>query len=284
MLGTFNNRELAMATLVALFFICVLRKASVREAMSNVLSAFFQRAILFHLSLLSLYVIFVIYHLSRIEIWNLGQVKNTLVWFIFVGSAQLFNTTKIQEPKDFLISSLNKQFKLLVLIQFVVAFHTYSFITELALVSILTLLGCCSLVAASEPNHIQVKRILDMIIGIAGIILLIDSIAYIFEVHRKFFSINTFRDYLVPLLLSVSTLPYIYCLYYYFEFEKAFTKTRIYTDSPTLRRYAKFWSFIKLKGNHQHINDWLAYSCIPEFENKQTILDSIERYKNKVKK
>ncbi len=55
MLETFNNRELAMATLVALFFIWVLRKASVREAMHDVLSVFFQKAILFHLSLFSFF-------------------------------------------------------------------------------------------------------------------------------------------------------------------------------------------------------------------------------------
>ncbi|MGO2510179.1 MAG: hypothetical protein ACTH6Y_14620 [Vibrio hibernica] len=95
------------------------------------------------------------------------------------------------------------------------------------------------------------------------------------ENNSKFFNLNTFRDFLVPMLLSVGLLPYTYCFYYFLSYEKAFTLVRIYTDSKQLQRYAKIQSFIKFSGYHLLINEWLRFSCTPEFKSKKTISNSI---------
>ena len=115
-------------------------------------------------------------------------------------------------------------------------------------------------------------------ISIIGFYLVADSIFYAIENNDKFFSLNTFRDFLVPMLLSVGLLPYTYCFYYFLSYEKAFSLVRIYTDSKQLQRYAKIHSFIKFRGNHVLINEWLRFSCIPEFKSKETISNSILAY------
>ncbi|TQQ59432.1 hypothetical protein FLL63_12155 [Vibrio cholerae] len=276
----FNNRELATATLVIVVFIWVsIKSKEVLPAIELVLKSFCQKAILITTSTLILYISIVVYLLYSIDVWNAGQLKNTILWFVFIGFVQLMNTTKITEPKEYLKASLNSQVKLIVLIEFLVAFHSYGFITELFLVTTATLFACCSAFAKGKPEYKQAQKISDYILAIVGTLIFIDSILNIYNEPGKFISVDTFRDFLVPMLLSVSLLPYVYLFYYFLAYERAFVITHIYTDSKQLQRYAKIRSFVAFKGKPSLIHKWLIYSCIPEFESKKTIQASIDKFK-----
>ena len=278
-LNVFNNRELASATLIIIFFAWMMIKHSeVRSSLGCVAQTMLQKTILITLATLAAYTTLVVFILERIDVWNVGQLKNTILWFVFIAFVQLLKTTKVSEPIEFLRESLNSQLKLIVLIEFLVAFHSYSFVVELILVSLLTFLSCCSAFAV-KPEHEPVKKLVDVIIAILGLFLLIDSLLSIYSEPTKFFSIGTFRDFLVPMLLSVSLLAYIYCFYYFLAYERAFLKAKIYTKSKPLQRYAKIQSFIAFRGKPKVIHKWMLYSCIPEFESRETIKASIEQFK-----
>ncbi|MBF4280188.1 hypothetical protein EAY27_24200, partial [Vibrio anguillarum] len=219
--------------------------------------SFCHKSILITTGTLLLYISIVVYLLYSIDVWNAGQLKNTIVWFVFIGFVQLMNTTKITDPKEYLKASLNSQFKLIVLIEFLVAFHSYGFITELFLVTVATLFACCSAFAKGKPEYKQVQKISDYILVVMGTLIFIDSILNIYNEPGKFFSVNTFRDFLVPMLLSVSLLPYVYVFYYFLAYERAFVITHIYTDSKQLQRYAKIRSFVAFKGKPSLIHKWL---------------------------
>ncbi|MCK0754035.1 hypothetical protein [Chromohalobacter japonicus] len=276
----FNNRELASASLIILLLVWSSYKSrDVASSLKSVFDALFQRAIVATLASLLLYMSLVVYGLYKIEVWNIGQTKNTVLWFVFVGFAELINTSKIKDPKAHLQASLNAQVTLIVLVQFLVAFHSYSYIAELVLVAVLSLFACCSVYASYNPQHKREKVVFDILLALTMLYLLIDSIRAIYSKPVEFFSLDTFRDFLVPMLLSCALLPYTYCFYYYLAYERAFIKANIYTSSKSLRRYAKIQSFIAFKGRPEKINSWFLYSCIPEFESKETIRGSIRSFK-----
>src|SRR5699024_6969105 len=120
--------------------------------------------------------------------------------------------------KQYLSTSLNSQLKLIVFVQFLAAFHSYSYFVELVLVAFLTLLACISVVSEREPLHAKVHKLVGITISMIGFYLLVGSIFYAIENNDKFFSLNTFRDFLVPMLLSVGLLPYTYCFYYFLSY------------------------------------------------------------------
>lgn len=280
-LGIFNNRELASATLVILFFAWASYKnGDVIAGLKLVLKTLCQRAIVITLASLFLYISLIVYGLYNLEVWNIGQLKNTVLWFTFVGFVQLLNTTNIKDPKLHLQTSLNAQVKLIVLVEFLVAFHSFGYIAELALVTVASLLACCSTFSQNKPEYKQAKKLCDFILATIGILVLSDSLFTIYLEPDKFFGLKTFRDFLVPMLLSVSLLPYTYCFYYFLAYERAFIKAHIYTSSKPLQRYAKIQSFIAFRGKPELIHKWLLYSCISEFESKQTIRESIHCFKN----
>ncbi|HCR96649.1 MAG TPA: hypothetical protein DIW40_03845 [Halomonas sp.] len=189
------------------------------------------------------------------------------------------NTTKITDPQKYLKISLSSQVKLIILVEFLVAFHTYGFITEFILVTTATLLACCSAFVKNKPEYQQVRKVCDNILVIMGTLIFISSILNIYDEPGRFISIDIFRDFLVPILLSVSLLLYVYVFYFFLAYERAFIMTRIYTDSRQLQWYAKFRSFVAFKGKPKHIHEWLHYSCISEFESRKTIRLSIRKFK-----
>lgn len=278
----FNNRELASATLLAILFLWGWGKGpDFRDSLYDVLKSLLQRQMLIILLTLLMYVLMVVYFLAELQIWNSTQTKNTILWFLFIGVAQLFSATKIKNMNLYLKASINSQLRLIVIIEFLVAFHSYGYFTEIILVSVVTLLMFCSVASERKAKNKKLKRIFDAIVSCIGIFIFLDSMLNIYLEPSAFLNIDTFRDFLIPVALSVSVLPYMCFFYYFMSYEKAFVKIRIYTDCRSLQRYAKLKSLISFRGNVRLINDWVSYSCIPEFKSKQTIRESIEKYKKK---
>lgn len=279
----FNNRELASATiLVTLFIWSSYKNQNVSWALLAVIRAIIQKEIIITLVTLIFYISVIVFFLHQLGVWDIGQLKNTILWFLFVALVQVFRTTKIQDPKSYLRVSLGDQVKLIILVQFLVAFQTFGYFTELALVSAVYVFAMCSAISAHNPSNYQAKKLFDTLLAVIGTSLLIGSFWNVYTEPNEFFTLGTLRDFLIPILLSVGVLPYIYVFYYLLVFERAFTKAKIYTECKLLQRYAKVQSFIAFKGNHTLIYQWMQYSCVSEFESKKSIKASILKFKQAV--
>ena len=153
-LDIFNNRELASATLIIFFLLWASYKnETVVSSFKTVAISLRQKAIVITMISLFLYTSSIVYVLYSLDVWNFGQMKSTVLWFVFVGFVQLLNTNKIKDPKLYLQTSLNAQVKLIVLVQFLVAFHSYSYFVELVLVAVTSLLTCCSVFSQNKPEY-----------------------------------------------------------------------------------------------------------------------------------
>ena len=190
------------------------------------------------------------------------------------------NTTKITDPQKYLKISLSSQVKLIILVEFLVAFHTYGFITEFILVTTATLLACCSAFVKNKPEYQQVRKVCDNILVIMGTLIFISSILNISMMSQVGLSVLIYSG------ISWCQYCYLYlycymcmCFIFFSAYERALIMTRIFTDSRQLQWYAKFRSFVAFKGKPKHIHEWLHYSCISEFESRKTIRLSIRKFK-----
>ncbi|MGR5150196.1 hypothetical protein ACQKP8_27075, partial [Photobacterium alginatilyticum] len=169
-LDIFNNRELASATLIIFFLLWASYKnETVVSSFKTVAISLRQKAIVITMISLFLYTSSIVYVLYSLDVWNFGQMKNTVLWFVFVGFVQLLNTNKIKDPKLYLQTSLHAQVKLIVLVQFLVALHSYSYFVELVLVAVTSLLTCCSVFSQNKPEYNQAKKLCDFLLVATGI-------------------------------------------------------------------------------------------------------------------
>jgi len=117
----------------------------------------FVKQILSVFSLIVLYMAFVIYFLSEIDLWNAEQIKNTIFWCVSVGFMSLFKIESIKTDKSFFKNSVIDNLKLLAILQFVVGVYTFPIWIEILLVPVLALISAMLAIAENEKNITKSK-------------------------------------------------------------------------------------------------------------------------------
>lgn len=277
----FNNRELAVAVWSSLLFAWAFTKLDVIKAFGSVLSSFFQFSIISSFIVAALYTLGAVMLLNEINLWNTGQLKNTIMWFIFIASVEIFKSNKFFEKKHYFRNLIKSHFTLLAIFEFIVAFHSFSFGLELIIVPASALLSMTLVVAETKVEHKRVHTIISWLLSILGIFMLIYGVYYILDNFSDFAKIQTLMNFLTPILLSLFFIPFIVVFSIYILYESILTRIHTYTDNKSIRRYAKIKAILRFKHDHESISEWLAYSCIPEFTSKETVDESINNFEKR---
>jgi hypothetical protein len=277
----FNNREIAISIWLLIFLSWVFTKEEVRESAKHVLITFCQPAILIIFALMFGYVYLVVDFMSNTGLWNLGQLKNTIMWLILVASIELFKANTSYEEKGYFKKSIKSHFKLLVALEFVVAFHNFSLIAELIIVPISTLAVLTLEVSKLKKEHRQVEKVISWVLSVFGILMIGFGLYYISLNFDQFAQSKTFADFITPIILSIFLLPFIFVLSIYILYERILTRVNIYTNHKFYRLYGKIKGLMHFKKDHKNLDNWLAYSCISDFVSKKAIDDSITLYESR---
>lgn len=130
--------------------------------------------------------------------------------------------------------------KLSGIFEFIVVAYTFSLVTELVLVPILFFLAATLAFASTKPEYAKVKVLLELILGTFAAVLVWNSVSSIWSQPDQFFTTDTGRNFVLPILLTVGSIPVFYLLFCYSHIEQA----RIQIDQKTfqsddLKRYAR---------------------------------------------
>lgn len=277
----FNNREIAVLVWVFVFLCWAFTKKEVRESLKQVLFAFCHRSILTIFALMAGYVYLTVDFLSSIGLWGLDQLKNTIMWFVFVASVELFKANAIHEEKGYVKKSIKGHFKLLVIFEFIVAFQSFSLVAELIIVPISTLVVALLAYAELKEEYKPVENLMTWVLSIFGICMVSFALYSISINFGEFAQSKTIMDFSIPIILSILLLPFIFFISIYMLYERILARVNIYTEDRLYRLYAKFKGLIHFKRDHKSLNDWLSFSCISDFESRKTIDKSISSFKNR---
>jgi uncharacterized membrane protein len=280
----FNNREIAVSVWVFIFFCWAFSKKEVRKSIKQVLFAFCHRAILTIFALMAGYVYLTVDFLSSTGLWDLDQLKNTIMWFIFVASVELFKANTIHEEKGYFKKSIKGHFKLLVILEFIIAFQSFSLVAELIIVPISTLAVLLLAFAELKEEYKPVENLMTWVLSIFGICMVIFAFYFISTNFDKFSQSKTLINFSTPIILSIFLLPYIFIISIYMLYERILVRVNIYTEDRLYRLYAKLKGIIHFKRDYKSLNDWLSFSCVSDFENRKTIDESIISFKNSADK
>lgn len=274
----FNNREIAVGIWSCIFLVWCIRNAELRDSLKGVFSAFLHKAIVIPFILMVIYVSLLVYFLFDIGLWNISQLKNTILWFLFVASMSFFTINKIDEDAPYFRESLKSHIKSIALLEFIIAFYSFSLLTELVIIPIATFLTALLVYAELKEEHKQVAKLLNTILGILGAIAIFYCFYQLALNFGNFAKLETLKDFIIPILLSALLLPFIYLLSRYVLYESILVRVNIYTNNKSYRQYAKFLSLIHFKWDHKMLNKWLQYSCMSDFESKESIRESIKNF------
>ena len=273
----FNNREIAIGLWLLAISIYVFlspKMVEVKSSFRHLLSAFFVKQIMSVLGLMIVYIIFVIYFLSEMDLWNVEQIKNTVFWCVSVGFMSLFKIESIKKDKSFFKHSVIDNLKLLAILQFIVGVYTFPIWIEILLVPILALIGAMSAIVEGDKKYHQVKTILEYCLSIFGIILIIYTLYMLTTNFSEFGNKKTGYDFFIPSLLTLFYLPFLFFILVYSTYEQVFVRLRFSIKNRLYRNLAKIYAFVLFNVQIGLLERWSFHVARIKVESHTDLIES----------
>lgn len=217
-IATLSNREIAtIIWLLVILFLLFLKSKSVRKSMLEFLISVIKMWKLFSFTLF--YIFITVFLLYKLNLWNIGLVKVTILWLFGFAITMVINFAKIFGERGYFKRIIIEIIGLTTIIPFLVNFYSFSLWKEMFIVPIMILSVCISTVSVYDKKNIQAGKCANKVINMISIIIFIYSFYKTILNFSNIANINTLREMLLPVLLSFSFIPFVYFLSLYSRWE-----------------------------------------------------------------
>ncbi len=252
----------------------------VRVGLKSMVSAFFVWQIQSVLLLMVIYMASIIYFLSELGMWDVEQTKNTVIWCVSVGVMSLFKLKSFQKDSGFFKRSVLANLKLIAIFELVVSAYSFPLLIEILLLPLLTFISVLIAFAELDARHYIVKRVLEAVLSIFGLVVICYTVYMLFIDLRGVANEQTVYDFLVPPLLTLLYLPFIFFMVIYTSYQYSSVRLRFLIKDQKLRYLAVFYSLVVFNFRVRLLDRWAA--SLP-FLNTDTHAGIIESFKHILK-
>ncbi len=281
-INIFNDREKAVIFWVVLVLILMLVNSDVRKSLSYLFASLIKPQILIPLFLMISYVGLIVLLLSRVQLWVIPMLKDTVIWFLIVGSVMFVNYDEANKNRAYFRRKILGVFGAIAILEFIVNLYTLPFWIEFLLIIpgifIITILLAYS---STKKEYILVKKVMEWVLAVVVFWLVIFTLINIVKGFQDFATVKNLKDFLLPVWLTIATLPFIYLLALYGSYEELFIRLDLLmkVDKGTIN-YTKWKMFTACLMNLKRLN--AASKELPAklmyVSNKPEVMKLMERF------
>lgn len=234
-MGIFTTREIVIFIYGILLLTYILVRKKGKDILLPVIKAACHIKLIIPFCLVLLFAAGFVWACTYLPIWDWIYVKDIVFWTLFVGVPVCFNATNRKLEEQYFKNILVDNFKFTALVEFITGTFTFPFIGELILQPVLVFLMILqsSLVKKTEAT----KKVVDGIVGIAGLIIMGLTIKSIVEAIDEIYFMDILIGLALPIILSIIYLPVAYFFALYAKYEILFMRMGFKeTDDIKLRR------------------------------------------------
>lgn len=279
-INAMNGREKALAAWVVILIIFILINSKTRTSLFNVANTFFNPKILIPFLAMLAYSVLSVLVLRQAGIWDIFLLKDTIFWFFGTATVLFLNTNKASQDPSLFKKILLETFAITILVEFLTGLYSFSFAIEFVLMPFLFLVIAMSALADSRDEYMIVRRPLKVLIAGYGIFILSYSILTAIGSLTEALSAHNLITLVIPSVLTVMYLPFIYLFALVMAYEALFIRLEIFIKDKKLLSFAK-WKVIALC--HINLKTLTSFSSttgreITTIKNKKDILAVIQNF------
>lgn len=215
-----NNREIAIAVWSVLLFVLATWKAKAWASVGGMIRAFCEPLLLRSVAIMGIYVAISAWLLSRIGLWELGNLKTTIAWFVTFALAGMFKMAQRgADPNDGAKATLRELLSVTTFVTFLMEFYTFHLAVELVLVPFVTAIVLIGTFVKGRVGFEVVAKVFGGLLSITGCVLLAYAGYRLMSDLRGFATADTGREFLVPALLSLLFIPFMYVFNVYVAYD-----------------------------------------------------------------
>lgn len=189
----------------------------------------------------------------------------------------------IKKGKSFFKHSVIDNLKILAIIQFIVSIYAFPLWVELLLVPILALVGGMSAIAERDEKHNKVKKLLGGLMIFFGITVFVWTAYMLITNFNEFGQESTFYDFIVPPLLTLFYLPFIFTVMVYSTYEQAFVRLIFPIKENKLRLTAKVYAFLFFNFRIALLDRWLNHISRERISSRRELINSFNHIRKVTK-
>lgn len=225
-IDVFTTREIATVIWICIIFSILLFQKQTRASIINVIKTALHKKVFFYFLTYLCYLSLITYLLFYLELWDISNLKDSVIWFIFSGLpiGVTVATTKLEV--DFWKNVILDNLKLIAFVAFIISSFTFSLIIEFVLLPIITFIVLLNTFAKRAEIYKPAEKITNAVLVGFGIFLLSYSLYRALNEIYVIGNINTLKNFMIPVVFSVISIPYMYTFKLYVEYEQLFIKLK----------------------------------------------------------
>ncbi|MFC1484646.1 hypothetical protein ACFL6Q_06330, partial [Candidatus Neomarinimicrobiota bacterium] len=226
-MGPFNNREVATAFWLLVFAVWALYKSEIRRSIGGVLRAFWRFKIVASFFLILLYVTGMVTFLAMIDMWKVGLLKDTIVWFFVGAMAMMMRFGAADDVENIFQKVLIDSIKIIIVLEFLVNAYTFSLPAELVIVPVMTFIAMVDAVAGLDEKNQAVSKLTKGVQIVIGFVILAIVVSRAILDWQNLQSLDTVRSVLLAPLLSLILCPFLYIMVLISKYELIFLRINL---------------------------------------------------------
>lgn len=257
---------------VFIAFLTVLSIKPARSAMHQVLRAASNWKLGVFFGSFALWAYLLAWLYKQCGLWGEDQIFSTMFWTVLNGFPLLGRSLNAAEDDRFFSKILRDNFKLTGLFEFVVVAYSFSLFAELFVVPAGAFLGMLLGIAQTDIKYRAVQRILELVLAAFVLYILFLSISEIADQPENFWNLETGRNFVLPIIFSIGSIPLIYVWFCISHLENASIRINLKTvQSVELKAYARRRFFLVFM-----LKPWLLKRAVRQFNALPPAMEKVD--------
>jgi len=224
----FDNREIASLIWITVFAAWAITQPRVRLGAIGVIKAALDWKIVLVAFLMAGYITIVVLILFQTGAWELVNIKPTIIWAFTAGLFMVFEVQEITNDDRYFWKAVIDGLKISAILEFLINVQVLSLPLELLLIPTATAISCAAVIAESRDEFRDVRALLKGAMTLLGLALCAYAAWRIYIDFDSFATVSTLLEFLLPIVLTFSFIPFLYCLAAVVSYENIFVRLRTY--------------------------------------------------------
>ncbi len=237
-IGDLNNREIALLVWMGLAFGLPMLIPSVRRAFGGVVRAFLQPPILWCIGVSAAYAAACVAALAAVDLWELLNLKTTIVWFVSFTIVATMEATRAGESLRRLPVLAKETIAVTALVVFIAETYPFPLWGELLFIPLVVLVSLCAEIAKRKPELARTVPVFTFLQAVLGLWALSYAVWQAASDLSRLVTMDNLREFVVPILLSLMFLPFLFFLTLFVAYQAAAVRVQFAIDDKSLRIYA----------------------------------------------
>lgn len=222
MLDILTSREWATVIWGLIILIFVVSNKVRRNFLFKAIRTMFGKNLIVIWIIYIFYIFCITWVFSFMPFWNNIFIKDILIWTMFSGIVCYTNAISREADEKYIKKILKNNFKLFIIIEFIVSTFTFNIFVELLIIPAITVLTMLFCFSETKIEFQSVYKLLNIILIVFGFWFIYETIKVGINEYKNLSAVKTLISFTIPLVYLVLMLPLIYAVELYAKYQLLF--------------------------------------------------------------